>query len=423
MIETNLRLGSFSYLLVCLIAICFQTVLGGCQGGDTHRSGVASPRFLDVSMGSGHALAVTDDGDMYSWGASLSGELGRNNYDYMDEISLPKIVGDVGGFEGSEADFDQSFGYSSRFVYSWGDDGYGGLGIGNGPSGEIFSPARVDIHVPVRQVSVGTPQVLALSHDGTVYSWGARLPATLGRLQDAPPQEFVGRPGIVEGLPQNIAMVSAGASFNLALGKDGKVWGWGESGDGRLLARDMSYVTPVSLSDTVRLLDQLSVVQIATGIDFSLILTREGEVYAWGENDEMQLGCGSQQGETGIFKVDLPAITYIAAGSFTGYAISSTGEVYSWGRSMYGNLGTRGDGAEDRKFACPAKITGLPGVKMVDGASYTAAAIDSSGQVWTWGGNELLQLGRPEALGSHTATPGRIVLDPSAYPEEWPEDD
>ena len=90
---------------------------------------------------------------------------------------------------------------------------------------------------------------------------------------------------------------------------------------------------------------------------------------------------------------------------------------------MNGNLGTRGDNAEEQKYACPAKITGLPGVKLVDAASYTAAAIDSTGQVWTWGGNELLQLGRPDSLGTYTATPGPIVLDPSAYPEEWPEDD
>jgi alpha-tubulin suppressor-like RCC1 family protein len=405
-----------------LAVAAFAFVISCHPAGDSNDARIGEPEFIDVRAAGGHTIALAKDGRVYSWGAGPSGELGRQNYDYKGSVSYPKIVEIDDNVLSIEAGFDQSFAIGRSYSYAWGSNDFGKLGIGYSRENDVQSPAKMRVDTRIKEISIGTPNVIALSNKGKIYTWGG-VEYTRKDSQGLAERRLLASPKPLSSVSSASTAVSAGGGFGLSLTPEGVIWTWGESPGSKNSTQNRSVVSPTRLGVSDEETKKIRVVQIEAGIDFGLALTGDGEVYGWGENDEMQLGCTTSDAQARLTRIEIPPAAYITAGSFSGYALTRDGELYSWGRSMYGNLGYRGDGAEDKDYACPAKVQGVPSFRKIDAGYYTAAALDSTGQVWTWGGNELLQLGRPDSLGTYTATPGPIVLDPSAYPEEWPEDD
>ena len=96
----------------------------------------------------------------------------------------------------------------------------------------------------------------------------------------------------IEGV--HFVQVAGGRSHTLALTNLGTVYAWGGNNDGELGNGTLtSSSTPVAVMDPHGLAALTGVAQIAVGDDFSIVLLETGEVYAWGENDYGQLGDGS----------------------------------------------------------------------------------------------------------------------------------
>lgn len=119
----------------------------------------------------------------------------------------------------------------------------------------------------------------------------------------------------------------------LLLQSDGVLWSWGsndygELGDGSTTSR--SYPGKVNLSV---LKDKANVSQISAGYSHSLMLTDDGQLFAWG-NQYADLG--SSPSITNPIAVDMSAfngsmITHINAGYTRSVALTSAGTVYQWG--------------------------------------------------------------------------------------------
>ncbi len=109
-----------------------------------------------------------------------------------------------------------------------------------------------------------------------------------------------------------------------------------------------------------------------------------GPVYAWGENDQGQLGRGETSfGSSRPARVgDITGVVQVSASHVYGHGLALTkdGEVYGWGRNDYGQAGndTYGD---------PRRIAGLEDIVAVDAGGLHSMALDDSGRVWMWGDN------------------------------------
>ncbi len=142
-------------------------------------------------------------------------------------------------------------------------------------------------------------------------------------------------------------MVACGNAHTLALSTDGSIYSWGSGESGCLgLGQEVKKADKPKIilnsSNNIRL---NNVVQIAVGGFHSMGLTDEGVIYAWGEAENGRLGTGSLTSE------NLPrAITYfrkalkqtvilIACGEAHSAAISSEEELFTWGAGSYGRLG------------------------------------------------------------------------------------
>ncbi len=78
------------------------------------------------------------------------------------------------------------------------------------------------------------------------------------------------------------------------------------------------------------------------GENHNLALDENGNVWAWGENSNFQLGNTNTKDVPSPIKIDgLSNIRKIACGSNTSFAIGALGEVYSFGLNSNGEGGIR----------------------------------------------------------------------------------
>ena len=112
---------------------------------------------------------------------------------------------------------------------------------------------------------------------------------------------------------------------------------------------------------------------VATGGAFSVGLTTDGTVEAWGDGLLGELGDGTTTSSTVPVDVDLPAgttVTQVTAGSSHALALTSTGQVYAWGAGADGQIG---DGTTtDRTTPTPVSFPPGTVVTQVPPAATTA---------------------------------------------------
>ncbi|KAJ1527956.1 hypothetical protein ONE63_007889 [Megalurothrips usitatus] len=265
-----------------------------------HSGNVASPRQLTllapyvvrkvaVHSGGKHAMALTQDGKVFSWGQGEDGELGHGTRVTLDrpriiEAFRSKRVRDIACGSAHSAAIT-----SGGELYTWGLGQYGRLGHGDNATQLKPKVVKALLGRHVVQVACGSrdAQTLALTSDGMVFSWGDGDFGKLGRGGS----EGCSVPQNVERL-NNLAVcqIECGAQFSLALTKQGQVWTWGKGDYYRLGLDSDAHMRWPTLVEALR---GERVVQVAVGALHCLAVTDEGRVYAWGDNDHGQQASGS----------------------------------------------------------------------------------------------------------------------------------
>ncbi|MEU7023836.1 Ig-like domain repeat protein [Streptomyces sp. NPDC046203] len=205
-------------------------------------------------------------------------------------------------------------------------------------------------------------------------------------------------------LPAGVQLtaLSAGHGFSLGLTADGGVYAWGINNYGQLGdGTTTSSLTPVE----VDLPAGVHVTALASGSNHTLALTADGRVYAWGWNAYGQLGDGTTTDRATPVPVDLPAgttITAVAAGDNGEFSLAATsdGHVLGWGLNRYGQLGngTTLDSITPTEASLPA---GTQVTDLAAGAGHSLA-LTSTGSVYAWGLNGSGQLGDGTTTDRHT---------------------
>ena len=123
----------------------------------------------------------------------------------------------------------------------------------------------------------------------------------------------------------------------------------------------------------------------------------DGSYYDWGYNHADQLGDGTTTNSDTPVRVNLPAkVRQVSLGGSSGdngqtVAILTNRSVWAWGQNRFGQIGN----GKVASSSVPAPVdvpAGVSLVQVISGGS-TVYGIDSSGAVWSWGQNNLGQLG------------------------------
>ncbi|CAL5395219.1 unnamed protein product [Camellia sinensis] len=133
----------------------------------------------------------------------------------------------------------------------------------------------------------------------------------------------------------------------------------------------------------------LDVHQIACGVRHFALVTKQGEVFTWGEESGGRLGHGIDKDFSRPHLVDFLAVTnvdFVACGEYHTCAVSISGDLYTWGDGAH-NAGLLGHGT-DVSHWIPKRVSGpLEGVQIFSVACGTwhSALITSNGKLFTFG--------------------------------------
>ncbi len=287
-------------------------------------NGIAN--IAEISSGANYNLALSFDGEVYSWGYGKGSELGRTVIEYDSnsvKLELSNIVEVIAGDNSSFA-LD-----NSGAVYSWGQNVGGQLG--NGTTDNVENPEKLTTILGVEKLAVGQSHVMAIKYDGTVWSWGSNKYGKLGNGVDS--DSIITNPTQIVGLTQ-IKDVAVGLYHTLILKDDGTVWSVGFNEYGSL--GDGTYNSSNSLSQIPGL---SNVISIKAGHYHSMALTSTGEVFTWGFNMFGQLGNGSNANQNVPINTGLTNIVEIGSGKYHSFARSNANQLFMWGLNNKGQLG------------------------------------------------------------------------------------
>ena len=214
-------------------------------------------------------------------------------------------------------------------------------------------------------IVAGLQHTLALTEAGELVAWGNNE------------REQLDVPSELKRIDENgeahdgktVTAIAAGERNSLALTKDGKVYAWGQDDYGQ--------------STVPTVLDDKIVTAIASSGYHSLALTEDGKVYAWGENNHDQLNVPAE--------LDGKTVTDIAASGWHSLALTSEGKVYAWGSNANGQTDV------------PAELDGKT-VTAIAAGTYNSLALTSDGKVYAWGSNYYGQNDVPSELDDEAVT-------------------
>jgi len=355
--------------------------------------------------------AAAAENPVKAWGDNGQGQLGNGTAGASNSSNAPVGVSNLSSASRVAGGCLHSLALKKGKVYAWGNNEKGQLGAQT-PNFYSATPVKVQTASGgtfggVTRISAGCIHNLALKKNGTVWAWGDNVSGQLGNGTKG-----VGtpdsRPAKVENL-SNVKAVSAGGSFSLALKKDGTVWAWGNNESGQLGdgTSDAYSLTPVQVKGPGGNDFLTNVKAIYASSYHALAVKEDGTVYAWGANDQGQLGDGTIGGESntpvqvkvrwGLNLVPLTDVKAVAGGLFHSLALREDGTVSAWGSNASGQLGHEGN--NDSPTAVQVKqpnlggSTPLTGVKAISAGMFHSLALKKDGTVRAWGANDQGQLG------------------------------
>ena len=174
------------------------------------------------------------------------------------------------------------------FLLSFGKADHGKLGHGDVHVHRLIPTVVENLKsLKISQVSSMSTYSIAIDEDGIPYVWGTGGSATANSASKS--ADIL--PAVPEYLPSGLPVldVSCGLGHALFLVKGGRVYAWGNGGNGRLglgTLTDRSDATPIVE------LDGHDIQSVCCGASHSMALTRTGKLYAWGKNSQGQCGRG-----------------------------------------------------------------------------------------------------------------------------------
>jgi alpha-tubulin suppressor-like RCC1 family protein len=180
----------------------------------------------------------------------------------------------------------------------------------------------------------------------------------------------------------------------LLLNSQGQVFAFGDNASGQAGLGEQEYIEVPTL---IKKPDLGKIIAVSAGGMHSLFLNSQGQVFSCGYGDHGELGLGDfdfRNIPTLIEDTGFGKITAISAGYDYSLILNSQGQVYAFGRNNLGQLGLGDD--EAREVPTLVETPGFENIVAIAAGQSYSLALDSQGQVFTFGHEDFAFL-PPEA--------------------------
>ena len=348
--------------------------------------------------------ARLDNGRVLTWGCGDNGRLGRdlkkpeNRFvRFQQDVSIDRVS--CGGSHCLAIS-------SGHKLFAWGANAYGQLGIGNTADSPVPVPVSIDTDC-LSDVAGGGSHSVALTANGEVFTWGLGEGGRLGHGEAN--QELY--PRLVEAI-RGADHIAAGHSHSGCIIK-GAIFTWGIGTYARLGHGNLS---DVYMPKMIEYFKGRFMQKICLSFFHSVVLSSNGEVWAWGNSKNGRLGIPTSFGENQLVptRVGIGSlmaeckIIDIACGYKHGLALAKSGHIFAWGCGLDGKLGLNTNSTEEpvpkevkmpkflqtfekkKKNRMPLKSTEVFSVSC---SSFNTYALTNAGELMSWGANSHGQCG------------------------------
>lgn len=351
---------------------------------------------VQVTTGKYHTLLV-EDGSLYTCGSNICGVLGHGpeitQCGALTRVEFPLglSVAQVSGSHNHAALVTQN-----GEVFTWGDNssfccGHGEVGC------VIFKPTRVEALKGIfcKQVATGLSFTVILTRHGQVYTCGSNSHGQLGHgdTLERPIPRKVERFSSLGPVVQ----ISSGVSHTMAVTEDGTLYSFGYGSNFCLGHGDpRDELQPQTVQAFKR--NNIHVIRVSAGDEHSVALDSNGYVYTWGKGYCGALGHGDENDKTVpefVAVLKEHRAVQVCARKRKTFVLSDDGLVFAFGWMAFGSLGFVNRGISD-KVVSPQPLETLKGyhVSQVSTGLYHTVVATNKGLVFGFGDNERAQLGQ-----------------------------
>jgi len=291
-------------------------------------------------------------------------------------------------------------------LWTWGNNAAGQLGDNTSGTNRSTPVTTFAGGTNWKQIACGQLHTAAIKTDGTLWTWGRNDNGQLGDNtttdRSTPLTTFAGG--------TNWKQVASGGYHNAAIKTDGTLWTWGRNDFGPLGDNTtINKGTPVTT-----FAGGTNWKQVAGGGLHTAAIKTDGTLWTWGYNTSGQLGVNdtnfrSTPVTTFAGGTNWKQVSCNSGGTHT-VAIKTDGTLWTWGIN---NIGQLGDNTTTSRSTPVTTFAGGTNWKQVAcGGSHTVA-IKTDGTLWTWGRNPF------GALGNNTTTQRNTPVTTFAGGTNW----
>jgi alpha-tubulin suppressor-like RCC1 family protein len=290
--------------------------------------------WKSVTTGRFHTAAIKTDGTLWTWGRNNNSQLGDNTT--ANKSSPVQTIAFGTNWKQVSAGNSNTAGIKTDgTLWTWGANANGQLGD-NTIVAKSSPVQTITFGTNWMQVSSGYVNLFmaAIKTDGTLWTWGAN--ATYGQLGDntvAPKSS----PVQTVAFGTNWKQVTSGGFHCAATKTDGTLWGWGRNDSGQLgdntVAPKSSPVQTVAFGTNWK--------QVSCGYTHTAAIKTDGTLWVWGSNANGALGDNTTTSRSSPVQTVTGGNNWkiVACGYRNTAAVKTDGTLWAWGHNNNGQLG------------------------------------------------------------------------------------
>ena len=315
--------------------------------------------IVEVSIAGQNGLGLDASGRLWSWGGAnavlgvsptgsrlpaLVPNLGSTTFKSISLGGMPNNAVTSHSFVAAAIDLNGDLWTWGKPTDSRGTNTY--MLADNG--GARFQPTKVQSGYKFTRVVLGSQTGSAIDSNGRVWTWGKNTWGGLGNTTDMLATRST--PQMLSTL-SNIVDLSYSHYTSHALDASGGVYSWGMNSHNAVGTTATCGFTDGISTCPIKLGGGLpAVAQISSGFEHTVMLTKGGEIWTFGTNENGEHGTNSESiggnGPSGPVRTNTPAgaasivgVLGLYAGS---YALDANGNVFTWGSNTGTSLALTG---------------------------------------------------------------------------------
>ena len=328
---------------------------------------IADKLVVQLACGGMHTVALTADGKLYTWGCNDEGALGRRTSGIEDE-SVPGLVELCEHLvQVSAGDSHTAALTEDGQVYSWGcfRDANGPIGLTPDLRKSDIPKRVIDLSSKfgrVLKVSSGNDHAAAVTENGCLLTWGVAEQGQIGRIAEClsirggrKGLRAILMPGLVRfpGYRRHhqpfITDVFCMGYHTFAITDTNELFAWGLNNFGQLGVGNVeNQFIPCRISQRPTSSDnsRVCLIQFGGGQHHSVSVGSNGHVYAMGRTDYGRLGLEEGAKEPPHVPIEISGLENVqgvAGGDAVSLAVTGEGIAYAWGMGTNYQLAAKDD--------------------------------------------------------------------------------